>query len=137
MNDLTKPNEGKLTAMEMAAQMVKLETLKKDVEARLRVIKQELLTTMQDLDVLTLKTGSYTLTRRMWKKAMVNDDEAAIKALEAMGVPTETKVVLDMGLMKIPVDNLLNEGKEIDGIELRETPYVSVRLAKDTKKVVK
>ena len=127
---LTKQSDAK--PMEMAEQLMKLEKLKKDVDARLSDLKRELLATMQDLDVLTLKTGSYTLSRKTWSRVSVTDDKEAEKALAKMGVPVETKMVINMDLMKVPIRNLVvNEGKEIDGIKRQETEYVTVRFKED------
>ena len=121
--DIAKP-------MEIAGEVMKLEQLKKQVDERLREYKRQLLEKMLELDVVQLKTGDYTLSRKQYKRVKVTNDEQATRDLEKMGVPVETKTVLDMNLMKIPLRNLLDEGKEIEGVEEVKTDYVSVRLAK-------
>jgi hypothetical protein len=119
-----------LAPMEVAEQVMKLEQLKRDVDKRLKEYKSQLLDVMTEMDVVQLKTGSYTLSRKEYNRVSVEDDMEAKAALEAMEVPVETKEVLDWDLMKIPVKTLVDEGKQIPGIKEIRTPYVSVRLAK-------
>ena len=119
-----------LAPMEVAEQVMKLEQLKRDVDKRLKEYKSQLLDVMTEMDVVQLKTGSYTLSRKEYNRVSVEDDMEAKAALEAMEVPVETKEVLDWDLMKIPVKTLVDEGKKIPGIKEIRTPYVSVRLAK-------
>ena len=118
----------KLAPMEVAEEVIKLEKLKREVDTRLKEHKANLLRVMLELDVLQLKTGSYTLSRKKYSRVKVVDDEKAEKALEARGVPVETKVVLDMDLMKVPLKALVDSGENIDGVELVESDFVSVRL---------
>jgi len=119
-----------LAPMEVAEQVMKLEQLNRDVDKRLKEYKSQLLDVMTEMDVVQLKTGSYTLSRKEYNRVSVEDDMEAKAALEAMEVPVETKEVLDWDLMKIPVKTLVDEGKQIPGIKEIRTPYVSVRLAK-------
>ena len=130
-DDMLQTTGKQITPMEAAKQMVKLEKLKKEVDVKLRDLKQYLLVTMKDLDVLTLKTGTYTLSRRTWKKAMVQDDDKAIAFLEKAQIPVETKTVLDMDFMKTPLDNLMKDGVQVDGVEYKETEYVLSNLGID------
>ena len=132
-NELT--NDNSMSPMEIAEEVMKLEKLKKQVDAKLKDHKANLLEVMTDLDVLSLKTGSYTLSRKSYNRIRVIDDQEVAKSLEKMGVPVETKEVLDMDYMKIPIKQILDKGEIIGGIEEIRTPYVTVRLA--TKKDAK
>ena len=122
----------KMMPIEVAGEVMKLEKLKKDIEARLRDHKRNLLIVMKELGVKTLKTETYTLYRSNYKRVRVVDDVKAFEDLVKRGIPAETKVVLDMDVMKLPLDQLVKEkGEEVDGVELQESEYVSVRLAKE------
>lgn len=120
-----------LTTMEVAGEVMKMEKLKRELDARIKTHKQSLLAQMLDLGVLQLKTEKYTLyrTSRTWVK--VTDDEALEQSLIELNVPVDTKKVVDMDTMKLPVKALLDDGTELDGAELGESKYVSVRLAKE------
>ena len=119
-----------MSQMEVAQEVMKLEKLKREIDARLKEHKSALLKVMTELDVLQLKTGTYTLYRasRTWVK--VTDDEALEQSLIDLDVPVDTKKVVDMDTMKIPVKGLLEDGTELDGATLGSSEYVSVRLAK-------
>jgi len=129
---LTK-DDSQLSTVEVAGEVMKLEKLKRQIDERLKSHKQALLEQMTELGVLQLKTEKYTLFRgkRTWVK--VTDDELLEQALDDIGVPVETKKVVDMDLMKTPIKKLLDDGVELDGAELGESEYVSVRLPKEKK----
>lgn len=121
-----------LTPVEMGKQIVKMEQLKRELDYKLKTMKDNLLHIMQDTDVLSIKTGSYTLSRKTYRRVKVVDDELAAKDLKARGVPVTTKVVLDMSQMNIPLTELLVKQREtIDGVELTETEYVSMLMKKE------
>lgn len=130
---LTKETD-ELAPMAVAKEVMKLERLKRDIEERLKAHKKYLLETMLELDVVSLKTGTYTLSRKQYKRIRIEDDKKASAYLEKMEVPVEMKKVLDMDLMRIPIKALLDEGKQIDGVSEIKTEYVSVRLAEKAKK---
>lgn len=63
----------KLTPMEAADQVIKLERLEKQVKTRMLELRAKLLTAMKDQDVISLKTGSYTTTRAVRRTLKIED----------------------------------------------------------------
>ena len=127
MKKITKTE--KFVPMEVAGEVMKLEKLKREVDDRLKEYKAQLLDVMKQLGVKSLKTEEYTLYRTQYKYVDVKDHAKAIEALQKREIPTDTKVVLDMDTMKVPLDTLVKkQGEVIDGVELSEREYVGVRL---------
>jgi hypothetical protein len=117
-----------LAPIKAAEKIVELELAKKQIESTLAILRSKLLEETKKNDVLTLKTGKYTIMRKELRRFKVLDDDKAGKFLESKGVPVETKVVLDMKYMA-PV--IKNYKEEIPGVEKTVTEYIAVRLAKE------
>jgi hypothetical protein len=117
-----------LAPIKAAEKIVELERAKDKIESSLAVLRSRLLEVTKENDVLTLKTGQYTIMRKQLRRIKVLNDDEAGKFLESKGVPVETRVVLDMRYMKPVIQNYQGE---IPGIEKTLTEYVSVRLAKE------
>ncbi|RKY72543.1 MAG: hypothetical protein DRP97_00485 [Candidatus Latescibacterota bacterium] len=114
-----------LKPFEIAEQVVKLQSVKKEVDSRLKEMKASLLETTKSLDVLTLKTGSYTISRATRSTVKVLDKKALSKELESMNV--EVVYGMDMDYMKPVVKKLVDD---LDNAEVNETEYVSIRINK-------
>ena len=120
----------KLTPMEAADQVIKLERLEKQVKTRMLELRAKLLTAMKDQDVISLKTGSYTTTRAVRRTLKIEDQATAINSLKAMNIEVVTEVVM-ADQMKPVLKQLLEEGKNVDGVQMTSTEYVSIRLPKE------
>lgn len=120
----------KLTPMEAADQVIKLERLEKQVKTRMLELRAKLLTAMKDQDVISLKTGSYTTTRAVRRTLKIEDQATAIDALKKMNIEVVTEVVM-ADQMKPVLKQLLEEGKNVDGVQMTSTEYVSIRLPKE------
>jgi hypothetical protein len=131
MDDIQKkePTE-KLAPIEMARELYKLQTLRNSIDEKLQTLKSGLLETMMDLGVLSLKTEGYVISRKVYNRPTVFDDNLAKESLEKL-LPNEEvkmKTVVDMEVMKFHVKHLLEKGIKIDGINSTRSEYVAVRL---------
>lgn len=131
MTDILPAELKELKPAEMSEKIVKLEQIKKEVDYQLKLLKESLLEEMKSLDVLQLKTGQMTIFRASRKTVSVEDDEKAIAACEELNIPVVKRMMLDMEYMKKPIIESITNGCFIDGVELKETEYVSVRLTKE------
>ena len=125
----------KNSPMVKAARLVELGEKAKALREQLAVvtdemqpIKDELLKITQDLDVLTLKTGTYTISRAIRITPQVEDFEALKKALEKAGIEVMTHEEF-MPQMDEVFKEALKEGKEFEGLGKKETQYIAVRVA--------
>lgn len=125
-NQLSATNDQKLSPVVMSDQLLKLETLKKETERRIKALKSDLLNQMRQNDVLTLKTGKYTISRSNRATPVIHDHQLVKQELEAAGHQVLTKEVIDMNYMKPLVMKFVPDGSEI-----RETEYISIRITKD------
>lgn len=117
------------TPAEMAARLVKLKEAKKMIDDELKEINEKLLEEMQRFDVLTLKTGQFTVSRakRVTPKVMILEDVQGY--FTDKGLPFTTKAVPDDVTMNT-IKEMVKAGEMPDGVEAQETEYVSVRVAK-------
>lgn len=116
-----------MSPMEMAERYHHILELKDKVEAAYKLLRANLLEVTKKNKVLSLKTETYTISRVQRNTVKVTNDKVAIKSLEMLNVPVETKVVLDMDYMKEPLKQLIDRGEQIDGVESFATEYVQVR----------
>lgn len=126
MNDILDIS-GKLSPMQKAEKLVKLANLKKEVETAYNQLRDDLLSVTQELDVLTLKTGSYTITRSCRVTPSVDDVETLKKSLEKAGIEYKMKEVF-ADFMTDVFKQAVKEGKELEGLSAKTTEYVSVRV---------
>lgn len=125
--DTIVKTEAEITPIEAAREVVKLEALKRQIEGKLATLRATLLETTRKTGVLTLKTEDYTITRATRETIKVENDKEAADYLESQGIPVETKVVLDMDYMKIPIKNYKGD---IPGITKTQTEYIAIRINK-------
>ena len=122
------PND-MLTPMQKAEKLMKLTALKKDIDGMMDELRADLLKTMTDLDVLTLKTGSYTITRQKRITPQVIDYKTVKKALEERGIPIVVREVFGKE-MDVVFKQMIEQGEQLEGLEARITEYPSIRLTK-------
>lgn len=111
------------------SKLVELEKQLKIYKEQVAEIKEELLDTMQKNDVLTLKTGEYTISRAKRVTPQVEDYEKLKKSLDKEDIPYEV-VEAFAPHMTETFKQIVKMGKQLDGLEAKETEYVSVRIAK-------
>ncbi len=114
--------------MEKAAQLVQLETLKRQITERIDQYRADLLAITKELDVFSLKTGSYTISRVVKKLPRVEDFELLKASLEAADIPYNTKEVF-ADFMTVIFSRVVKEGRHLDGLGILESEYIMVRIA--------
>ena len=131
-NDLliTKPN----SPMQKAAKLVTLGAKAKELREELakvtdemQPLKDDLLKITQDLDVLTLKTGSYTISRATRITPQVEDFKLLKQSLKKAEVPFVTQEVFAPQMEEV-FKEALKENREFVGLGKKETQYISVRV---------
>lgn len=127
MNDLL--NIQGLTQSQKAERLLKLTELKKQVETAYNALRDELLKSTQELDVYTLKTGSYTLTRATRVTPQVTDYTKLKETLEKENIPYTTKEVFGDEMTEV-FKLAIKEGRVLDGLESKVTEYITIREAK-------
>lgn len=124
MNDLLKL-EG-LTQSQKAERCLKLAELKKQVDTAYNALRDELLKSTQELDVYTLKTGSYTLTRATRITPQVTDYTKLKETLEKEKIPYTTKEVFGDEMTEV-FKLAIKEGRVLDGLESKVTEYITIK----------
>lgn len=121
--------------MMKAAKLVELGVIAKELREKLALItdemqvyKDDLLKITQDLDVLSLKTGSYTISRAIRITPQVEDFVKLKVSLEKAGVPVMVVEAFAPQMDEV-FKEALKEGKEFDGLGKRETQYIAVRIS--------
>jgi len=116
-----------LTPSQEIEEIIHLEQVKKGIEKKLEIYRKNLLEVMRRDDVLTLKTGKFTITRATRTTIKITDDKLVKEQLENMGHQVMTKEVIDMKYMKpVITDNV----DQLDGVSKSETEYTSIKLTK-------
>ena len=126
MNDLLTL-DNKLSPMQKAERLMKLAELKKQVESAYNQLRDELLVVTQQLDVLTLKTGTYTITRAKRVTPQVVSFEQLKATLDKENIPYTTKTVFGDG-MDLVFKQAIKEGRELEGLNVTTTEYITVRV---------
>lgn len=101
----------------------------KALKEEIDIMKAELLEIMQKDDVLTLKTGEYTISRAKRVTPQIESVEILKNSLE------EAKIPYDMVEAFAPHMNetfkqAIKQGKQLNGLGSKETEYVVVRVTK-------
>lgn len=118
------------TPAEMAARLVKLKEAKKMIDDELKEINEKLLEEMQHFDVLTLKTGQFTVSRAKRVTPKVTNLDDLEGYFTDKGLQFTTKAVPDDVTMNT-IKEMVKAGTMPDGVEAQETEYVTVRIAKE------
>ena len=130
MNDLLTQNSSPALK---AKKLMELQTLYKEIKPQIEQLKAELLQIMQEQDVLTLKTGTYTLSRAKRITPQVIDFKTLKKSLEEADILVMTEETFSPQ-MTVVFKNLANENRQLDGLEFLSTEYVSVRVKEPERK---
>jgi len=130
MNDLIPKEElKKLDANKKAEYFIKLSELKKRVNEEYNNIRSELLETTQKLGIKQLKTDNYTISRAKRVNIDIYDHKLAGSELEKLGY--QIKYQKKISDLSMPTVKEVAKGQKIDGIEVSETEYVTVRINKE------
>jgi hypothetical protein len=116
--------------MEKAGKLMELETQKKAIVAQIESIKADLLEVTQNLGVLSLKTEKYTISRARRVTPTVLDFDTLKSALEAENIPIVTEVVFGKP-MSLVFKKFADEGREFEGLEFKQTEYITVRVKEE------
>lgn len=111
-------------------QLVKIEAQYKALKAVRDLLKEDILTSMQEVDLESFKTGSYTLTRAKRITPLVRDVRMLKKSLDYARIPYETEETFKP-FMQATFRRLLEEKKDMLGLEKQETEYVLIRIKEE------
>lgn len=124
MNDLLEVKAN--SPMEKAQKIVELTDIVKKAKAIIDEYKAELLKITQEMDVITLKTGTYTITRAKRITPKVISFKVLKESLEKENIPYETEEAFTPQ-MDVVFKNLVKENRTLDGLEALSTEYISIR----------
>lgn len=109
--------------------LVAIEAQARDLKAQADAIKAELLAVMQRDKVLTLKTEGYTISRASRATPQIEDFNKLRKSLDKADIPYDV-VEAFAPHMSETFKQIVKSGKELDGLAVKETEYVAVRITK-------
>lgn len=113
--------------MEKVKKLVELQAVLKEIKPQIEALKEDLLAITQQLDVYTLKTGNYTISRAKKITPRVTDFKRLKQSLDEAGIPYMVEEVFT-SQMQIVFKQALEDKKELEGLEGLITEYVVVRL---------
>lgn len=131
MNDLLVKDAN--SPMEKAQKVVELTNVIKEAKVIVEEYKADLLKVTQEMDVLTLKTESYTITRAKRITPKVVDFKTLKTSLDKEEIPYEVEEAFTPQ-MKVVFKNIVKEGRELDGLEALETEYIMIRTPEKVEK---
>lgn len=115
--------------MAKARRLFELQQIMKEIKPEIDALKEDLLKVTQDLDVITLKTGDYTISRAKRVTPHVEDFEALKKALDERNVPYQVIQAFSKNMLPV-FQTFIEHNEELDGLSGTETEYISIRIAK-------
>ena len=121
---------------EKAKQLMELQRVYNEIKPQILALKADLLQIMQDQDVLTLKTGTYTLSRAKRITPFVAEFDLLKKSLDSAEIPYETEEVFT-AQMDVMFRKAIDEGRDLPGLESKVTEYVAVRVKSERKEELK
>lgn len=113
--------------MEKAKRLMELQSIVKRLKPEIDALKADLLKATQDLGVLTLKTELYTISRAKRITPEVVSFKVLKQSLTENNIPFETHEDFTPQ-MSVLFKKLIEDGREIDGLEGKETEYITVRI---------
>ena len=133
-----------MTLLEKSKKLVELRQAisvkEKELDDLLQPLKQErdglqneVLEELKATEQFSARFDFGTITRAVRKTTRVIDENAVFQWLEGQGLKkeyTEERVVL-LPQFEALVKQVTKEGKTIDGLEVRETEYISIRSAEE------
>lgn len=115
--------------MAKAARLIELQNIMKSIKPEIDAIKADLLKVTQELDVYTLKTGSYTISRAKKVTPEVVNFETLKKSLDEKNIPYQTVKAFSVNMRHV-FQKLIEDKVEIEGLDGLETEYIMVRINK-------
>ena len=113
--------------MMKAKRLMELQALVKSVKPEIDELKADLLKVTQDLGVLTLKTEEYTISRAKRITPEVTDFKTLVEELKENKIPYGLQTVF-ADYMTVTFKKLIEDGRELDGLEAKITEYIAVRI---------
>jgi hypothetical protein len=112
-----------------AERLLKLVDLKKKVDEEYDQLRRELLESMRGTDTYAIKTSTFHLIRSKRTTTSVVSIEDLEDEFKRRGLEFRTKAVPDDTTMNT-VKQMVKDGEEVDGVEVSETEYVSIKSSK-------
>ena len=126
--ELSQLSEPQLPVQKAEA-LVRMKAQAKELKEKIDQYTDELLKLTQEQDVLTLKTGSYTISRAKRITPQVTSFKDLRNSLEENNIPYDVKLVFDDHMTET-FKKIIESGKTLDGLEAKETEYLSIRVTK-------
>ena len=127
MKDILSKPVNQHSPMVKAKRLMELLALVKSVKPEIDELKADLLKVTQDLGVLTLKTEGYTISRAKRVTPEVTSFKLLKASLVENNIPFETEETFTKQ-MDVLFKKLIEDKRELDGLEGKETEYISVRV---------
>ena len=134
MNDLL--NNTPKSPMQKMEKLMELQNIVKKLKPQIDELKADLLKVTQDLDVYTLKTGQYTLSRAERITPQVINFKLLKESLDKAEIPYMTEEVFT-DQMTLVFKQAIKEKRELEGLESLTTEYISVRIREKESEVKK
>lgn len=118
--------------MAKVGRLMELEAQKKVIAKEIEILKADLLKVTQDLDVYTLKTGSYTISRVKRLTPKVESFAKLKEYLDAKDIPYMTEETFRETMkptFKVMAEKAIEEKLLIPGMDIAETEFIMIRLA--------
>lgn len=119
-----------LTAIEKAEELIMLEKAYKEIKQKLDQYRADLLEETKRMNVLSLKTEAYTISRVKKTLPRVLNVPALRKALEQENIPYETQEVFSDHMTPV-FKQLIEDGRSLDGLSAIESEYITIRVHKE------
>lgn len=116
--------------MQKAQALIQLEAIKKQIDEKISKYRADLLETTRNLNVLSLKTEEYVISRVKKTYTSVSDFETLKASLEKENIPYDT-VETFADHMKETFKQIAESGKKLEGLETKDSEYIMIRLAKE------
>lgn len=113
--------------MQKVEKLMEYQAIVKDLKPKIDELKADLLKITQDLDVYTLKTGRYTISRAKKVTPKVIDFKQLKESLDKAEIPYITEEVF-AEQMKLVFKQAIEEKRELEGLESLITEYISIRI---------
>ena len=119
--------------MQKVEKLMEYQAIIKDLKPKIDELKADLLKITQDLDVYTLKTGRYTISRAKKITPKVINFKQLKESLDKAQIPYITEEVF-AEQMKLVFKQAIEEKRELEGLEGLVTEYISIRIKESKEK---
>lgn len=120
----------KTLPVDKARRLMEVQAILKELKVEADELKADLLRTTQELDVFTLKTGDYTISRVRKVTPQVTDFEVLKEQLERNNIEVYTQETFAPQMDLVFKQIIENGNLDLDGLEGKITEYISIRLAR-------